>query len=197
MKRAAVVTGSSEVEYRPVVGFPGYRVGSDGSFWSCLKQVAVKGDRRGRWVTVIGDQWRELSKFRRASGHVAVSMSVDGKLYNRLLHRLVLEAFVGPRPAGMQGCHNNGNPGDNRISNLRWDTPKGNAADKRRHGTELRGEGIANAKLSDAAVADIRRTYVHGKRGCGLRLLAKRYGVSVTTVAKVVQGTQWRHVEAK
>lgn len=53
----------------------------------------------------------------------------------RKVHLLVLEAFIGPRPPGMHGCHNNGDKLDNRLTNLRWDTPGANNRDKREHGT--------------------------------------------------------------
>ena len=49
----------------------------------------------------------------------------DGRGYKtRLVHRLVLETFVGAAPAGMEGCHNDGNRFNKRLENLRWDTPK-------------------------------------------------------------------------
>lgn len=51
------------------------------------------------------------------------------------VHRLVLETFVGPRPEGAEACHNNGDKLDNRLTNLRWDTPGANARDKLAHGT--------------------------------------------------------------
>jgi hypothetical protein len=51
------------------------------------------------------------------------------------VHTLVLKAFTGPRPLGMDGCHNEDNLADNRISNLRWDTRRENALDTQRHGT--------------------------------------------------------------
>jgi hypothetical protein len=54
------------------------------------------------------------------------------------VHRIVLEAFVGPRPDGMEACHNNGNACDNRLTNLRWDTKLSNAADRRKHEAERR-----------------------------------------------------------
>lgn len=67
-----------------------------------------------------------------------VTLSRDGRLKTQWVHVLVASAHLGERPAGMQVCHNNGNGCDNRVANLRWDTPQGNAADKRKHGTDGR-----------------------------------------------------------
>ena len=39
-----------------------------------------------------------------------------------LVHRLVLEAFVGPCPEGKECDHINRKKGDNRVVNLRWVT---------------------------------------------------------------------------
>lgn len=47
----------------------------------------------------------------------------------------MLTAFVGPCPDGMEGCHNDGDPHNNRLDNLRWDTRANNARDAIRHGT--------------------------------------------------------------
>lgn len=51
-----------------------------------------------------------------------------------LVSQLVLKAFVGPRPRGMEGCHNDGNASNNYLSNLRWDTHHENMRDVERHG---------------------------------------------------------------
>lgn len=63
-----------------------------------------------------------------------------GRARSVVVHKLVLEAFVGPRPDGMVACHNNGNQKDNRPDNLRWGTVLDNAADKTIHGTVASGE---------------------------------------------------------
>lgn len=60
-------------------------------------------------------------------------VSLAGRL--RYVHRLVLEAFVGPCPKGMQCRHLNGIPTDNRLENLRWGTPSEDNYDRVRHGT--------------------------------------------------------------
>lgn len=49
----------STVEYRDVEGFPGYKVGNDGSVWSSLVRTARKGRRRG-FSYALSDNWRKL-----------------------------------------------------------------------------------------------------------------------------------------
>lgn len=67
-------------------------------------------------------------------GYLGVGLSRGGTKKKRAVHLLVLESFVGPRPKGKQACHNDGNNTNNRAENLRWDTPKENVADIKRHG---------------------------------------------------------------
>lgn len=71
-------------------------------------------------------------------GYLAVSLQIDGRSQRRSVHHLVLEAFCGPRPAGMHGCHNDGNRRNNCASNLRWDTPQANIHDSIKHGTQAK-----------------------------------------------------------
>lgn len=63
-----------------------------------------------------------------------VALFKDGTRRNFLVHRLVLEAFEGPCPDGLEACHYNDNSADNRLANLRWDTHSANIQDKLRNG---------------------------------------------------------------
>lgn len=94
------------------------------------------------------------------------------------VHVLVLEAFVGPRPDGMEGCHNDGDPSNNRLSNLRWDTPLANWSDRRKHGRA--------GKLSIADVEEIRRSDESNLA------LAARFGVHRAHISRVRSGVRWR-----
>jgi hypothetical protein len=108
-------------EWRPIPGFDGYEVSNLGR---------VVSYRRRRPVL--------LNPRTRESGHLAVGLRVNPSDFNpktRLVHQLVMEAFVGPCPEGLEVCHNNGNPADNVLSNLRYDTHSANAQDSVRHGT--------------------------------------------------------------
>jgi len=68
-------------------------------------------------------------------GREHLDLHRDGERRDMEVHRLVLAAFAGPCPPGKEGCHNDGNPLNNHISNLRWDTRRENNIDSIKHGT--------------------------------------------------------------
>lgn len=70
---------------------------------------------------------------------VTLRFSDDTKYTLTVVAHLVAEAFIGPRPDGMMLCHSNGDPADNRVSNLRFDTQSANTLDAVRHGTNHNG----------------------------------------------------------
>lgn len=73
-------------------------------------------------------------------GYLAVNLTTSvergrpGYKLVRTIHTLVMAAFVGPRPDGMDVCHNNGDKTDNRLENLRYDTRSANCFDTVAHG---------------------------------------------------------------
>lgn len=78
---------------------------------------------------------RVLKSYIDEQGRLRVTLYTARKSFDvRLVSQLVLTVFKGPRPDGMVGCHNNGDPSNNRPENLRWDTPKENNQDTIRHG---------------------------------------------------------------
>lgn len=108
-------------EWRPVVGFEGYEVSSHGrvrSFRRSPTGRVLVGNR-------ITNGYLQLD-LRRGTGKATRA--------GKLIHCLVLEAFVGPRPDGHEACHNDGDQLNNHLSNLRWDTHVENALDTKRHG---------------------------------------------------------------
>lgn len=115
-------------EWRPVVGYDGYyEVSSQGRVRS-LDRLVTFGTRQRQ---VIG---RVLKPGKTIHGVYFVNLSVDGLKQLSRVHRMVLEAFVGPCPEGMEGCHYNDDKSDNRLVNLRWDTHSANMHDRTRNG---------------------------------------------------------------
>lgn len=98
---------------------------------------------------------------------------------------------TGARPTGHHGCHNDGNPNNNKLSNLRWATPKENALDRIRHGNGGAGEKNTQSKLTDQQVAAIRLLHKAGCRQCDL---VKTFGVCKEMVRRIVKRLAWRHV---
>jgi HNH endonuclease len=109
-------------------------------------------------------------------------------------HVLTALAFIGNCPTDKDlVAHNDGNPGNNHYSNLRWATTKENAEDKIRHGRSMRGTKHHNCKLSKKDVIEIREAY-EGKYG-QLISLGRKYGVSAQQIRRVAIGEQWQDVE--
>lgn len=67
-------------------------------------------------------------------GRQQVSLWRDGQRKMRFTHHLVLEAFVGPRPEGLECLHWDDDPANNRLENLRWGTSAENKHDAVRNG---------------------------------------------------------------
>lgn len=59
--------------------------------------------------------------------------SRTGEYHRRSKAGWIAFAFYGERPRGLFCCHNNGIHWEDRISNLRYDTPEGNSRDRFYH----------------------------------------------------------------
>lgn len=119
---------ATQEEWRPVVGHEcRYEVSSFGRVRSLDSEVPCRG---GKLRKIKG---RILGTSLGSTGYPRVSLAPNST--HRAVHRLVLEAFVGPRPDGLECCHNDGDPTNNRVENLRWDTHASNITDTVNHGT--------------------------------------------------------------
>lgn len=147
----------------------------------------------GRVRSLKRGSWKFLkSAISGTSSYRYVQLHKDSSVKNRPVHQLVLEAFVGQRPAGdYQGCHNDGDSGNNSLSNLRWDTQAGNFADKKLHGTESKGSKHGQAKLNESQVLNIRRRLNSGEKQ---QTLADEHGVSRVLISLIKTRKVWTHI---
>lgn len=121
-------------------------------------------------------------------GRLQVILCRDGVPIRYQIHKLVLEAFVGPCPPGMECRHGDGDHTNNCIGNLSWGTHLANMHDKAIHGTQTRGESHPVAKLTEADVKAIR-----GSSGT-YKAIAHKYGVTIGAIQAVRSGRTWAHV---
>lgn len=105
---------------------------------------------------------------------------------------LVTSAFEGPRPAGKQAAHENGNRLDDRAENLSWKTRVENERDKYRHGTRPLGEDVHNSALLKEQVDVIRELRAGGLT---YREIASRLKIKFEAVRCVCVGRTWRHYQ--
>lgn len=169
-------SSGSFVTYKAIRRLPGCRVGDDGSVW---RREYSRAEKR------FSGKYRRLPQSFNARGYAMVSIRHEGNRRCLLVHRLVLEAFVGPCPEGMECCHDDGNPSHNWIENLRLDTHAANMADARRHGT-------IHSKLDEFKVSEIRSLY---RRKHSVSKLAERYSVSADTIRKIIKRQLWKPMD--
>ena len=181
--------------WKDIQGFPLYRVSNHGRILSLGRTYTRPNWKDGK-ENVVRLRDRIINGCIKKLGDRPVvktaSLRADNKTHHVRVSHLVLEAFVGPRPIGMEACHNDGNPANNRIENLRWDTHAANMADQVQHGTKsspptFYGENHPMARLTDAQVEAIRAQAMRR----GLRAeLAREHGVSATSIGRILSGKQ-------
>lgn len=178
-------------QWKDIPGFEGrYQVSDLGRVRSLDRQVWMPARHRAN-----GKIYPEGFRFQ--AGRV-LSPGVNAGGYLRVVvegtqpsvHVLVLTVFECARPEGMCAAHNDGNPANNALSNLRWTTPSDNNLDKHDHGTMLCGERNNRARLTEADVRRIREIGATMKQ----RDLAKLFGVGQCAIWNVLRRKTWGHV---
>jgi hypothetical protein len=171
-------------QWRDVVGFEGfYQVSSLGNVFSVLR-FDTRGHQRGGHAMKIQPHC--------GTGYPSVHLRHNGKSYLKYVHDLVLTAFVGPRPMGMEACHADDIRSNSVLSNLRWGTRKENFEDRDRNGRTAKGvRNGGGVKLNDDKVRQIRERYAETRLRTAT---AKEFGVHKSTIDAILAGRIWTHV---
>lgn len=144
-------TTPAKERWAPVPGSEGYAVSDRGRVRSLDRFVTgTNGIRRlflGRLLAPSSEYTVKINQRTRSVAH------------------LVLEAFVGPRPDGMECCHGNDIPSDNRLCNLRWDTSSANKLDMVRNGNHPKARRTHCPRRHPLAIPNL----VVGARRAGQR----------------------------
>ena len=135
--------------WKPIVGYERmYEVSTKGRIRS-VDRVCSDGRRcKGRILKIA----------MQPAGYEFVVLSKAAKTKPHNVHRLVLEAFVGPCPLRHETRHKDGIKTNNTLWNLCWGTSSENNLDIRKHGrlklrAVRRSDGIEFPSIRDAAKA--------------------------------------------
>lgn len=174
-------------QWLPVPGFDGYEVSDLGR----VRSSVVRSDCVNPWRHRHRVRDRILKTTSNGRGYRRLGLrGKDGKV-DCYVHRLVLEAFVGPCPEDMEACHNNGERADNRLTNLRWDTRVANSGDRALHGTLVQGERHPSSKLTEQDIHEMRSLHADGM---SLGELSARFVTSKGNVCTIVHRKKWKHL---
>lgn len=179
---------------KPIPGFPGYLASEDGRIWTIHP-----ANGRGAFI----DKPREVVGGIGHFGYRYVRIRRGGRSVNCSVHSLILSTFVGPRPIGLFGCHGKNGKSDNSLSNLSYQTPQQNMLDKRRDGTDPRGERNPRAKVNGLQARIIFHSYTHcdghgRKLGWGLsaKELSSIFNIHHSSIRRITRQDTWSHVHA-
>jgi len=132
-------------------------------------------------------------------GYLHVNLFKNGSAKKYKIHHLVLKTFVGLCPSGMEGCHGDGNPSNNFVENLRWDTHSNNQRDRKFHGTTNKPIWLDNtgsrhgmAKLKEKDIPKIRKLI---KDGLSNIEIGKIFNVNRSTIRDIRLNKTWKCVE--
>lgn len=174
--------------WKDVYGYEGYYIISNLGRIRSVDRV-ING---GRWGFEHRKGHDIKHKIDKREGRPMVKLHLDGIRKLRQLAVILLESFVCPRPIGMVACHNDGNPMNNDLSNLRWDTPKGNSADAIKHGTQVRGETSGSSKLKECEVETIRKLLMNNIPPKKISLMFK---VDIHCIYEIRDNKTWKHLQ--
>lgn len=174
-------------KWKKIKRFPDYKVSNRGRVRSTNKWIP-------HWCGGLRLIKGKLLKLIPRKGYLTVGLTDgSGRVKIESVHTLVLEAFVGPCPLGKQCCHWDDIKLNNRLSNLRWGTPKENSKDAQRNGRSgPLGEDHHSSKLTVAEVREIRKVFAKGFTT--INALRLEYEVSFPTMKAVVEHRYWKHV---
>lgn len=167
-------------EWRPVAGFEGLYEVSNYGWVKALPRTLEHGCRNG----MVRQQYEEkiLSPDKGKYGHERVTLRKEGHSTRVLIPRLVMETFVGPCPVGLEVCHIDSDPSNNRLDNLKYDSRKENQREKFR---------VGNGPKQKLTVNDIPIIRERIRNGDSAKDIASDYNIGVRQIYYINSGRTW------
>lgn len=170
--------------WKDVVGYEGwYEVSSYGR----VRNV------RKRSRTYIG---RILKPKRKQNGYLEFCLCRNDKRHFFTAHRLVAEAFLGPRPRGLETNHKNGDKANNHLDNLEYLSHSDNEKHAYRIGIKsFKGSKNNNHILTENDIPRIRKLLTEGN--LTQKEIGAIYNVHRVTIGDIKSERRWGWLKGK
>ncbi|WP_283224693.1 HNH endonuclease signature motif containing protein [Limnohabitans lacus] len=163
-----------------IPGVPGYYVDVNGFVYST---------KRGRWGYKIAV--RKLKAWTDDRGYSHVTLRPYGQKKRHSVSRLVAMAFHGDPPKNSVVAHLDGNPKNNKPSNLGYVSQCENIGHKWQHGTMIFGETSHLSTMSDETVIQIWKQICSG---ASCREIRHQFNVSTAYYYALKKGRIRKHI---
>jgi len=165
---------------RLVPDFPDYCVNSSGEVFT--KRPCTNFAGNPGWRRLKG---QENKRRGRKKQYLYVNVYRErGRMEKFYIHQLVLLAFVGPCPEGMEVRHLDDNTLNNALSNLCYGTHLQNQQDAVQNRCYRYGENHQNARFTADEIRDIRQMAAAGIK---YRVITEKYGINHSHISRIVK----------
>lgn len=132
---------------------------------------------------------KKTIKRKNNSFYPSVKMYANGKRHFKNVHRIVAEAFLGPRPHGLVTCHKDCDKNNISVENLRYATQKENIHDTIKAGRLATGTKLPHCKIPNEDLPSIIN------KEFSIEYYSAKYKVQPRHIIRIQQGK--RRVNAK
>lgn len=170
-------------EWRPIKDFPDYAVSSLGR----IKRMTDSGNNRKSGFILKSSPCR--------GGYRQIMLYREGKIFPKMVHRLVLEHFVGYPPfPESEGNHKNGIKWKNNLENLEWLSPSENKIHAHQTGlaSGVKGERNNLSKLKEGEVYLIKKLLA--RKILKHKFIAKMFRINRATISYIAEGKTWKNI---
>lgn len=168
-------------EWRIIPSFPDYEASN---FGRIRRRTRAPHTRPGRILKTPPNR----------SGYLKAALSINNKMKHTTVHRLVAEAFLGPRPLGMVINHKNLVKSNNQPENLEYVTRQENEKHAQINGHKADSWRPLLSKMSPSrkiSADDVREIRQLAKTGIPRRMLGQKFGISQSQIGRIIHRKRW------
>lgn len=173
-----------ELILKEIDEFPGYKAGSDGNIYSCVKRGRGKNKP-------LNTTLRKLKAHPSGTTgrYLFLVLRKDNENFYKSVHRLICEAFNGKPDGNEDVSHVDGNDKNNVPENLIWENRSDNCHRKKIHGTDDIGFKNKRAQFNLEQIVQIKKWLYEG---ISCREISKRMGCNERNIGKIKRGEHYR-----